>query len=153
MLKISCVVPKGKLDEMNEKLAKTDCIILESEEQPNNSETRIEIICANAAQSKVSKTCQDISRSKSIHKITISSNLHKKPIPKKQDKLPSRLVPLQKQTLAQSYATYMANKDQIQYEYEITTFAAFVNYCVSSYLPIFEEKIKEESIMFAKILN
>ncbi|MEM3143842.1 MAG: P-II family nitrogen regulator [Candidatus Nitrosotenuis sp.] len=60
----------------------------------------------------------------------------------------SRLVPLQKYTLAKVEWFYEQNKTSLQNDYKIKSFSDFVNYCVLQQMDVLEERLNRHSSVY-----
>lgn len=63
----------------------------------------------------------------------------------------SRLVPLQKYTLARIQKCYESNREVLRSEYRIKSFSDFVNFCVLGYLPMIEAEMKQRVVEVRRV--
>ena len=65
----------------------------------------------------------------------------------------NRLVPLQKHTMIKLERIYDNNAELLESNYGITTFAGFVNYCITKFIPTVENQLKHPNIIYESELE
>lgn len=65
----------------------------------------------------------------------------------------NRLVPLQKHTMIKLERIYDNNAELLESNYGITSFAGFVNYCITKFIPTVEKQLKHPNIIYESELE